>query len=348
MLYGIVGCDDFYKLMKAVYIGGLTAGTTSKMRAECLMELRPNWDWSLIDTEIPFSEGNRLLKSAAFRFKVGPVVKNINDYILSRIVGMNVDLIWVDKGIFIYKKTLEIIRKSCARLVHFTPDTSFFENYSLHFLDGINLYDTVVTTKTFEIELYRKYLKEEKIVLVTQGYDKSIHYPRSVPGLKKRDVVFIGLAEPDREHCINLLLRRGVPVRLAGRGWSKFVRSRRSSESLSFEGELIVGEEYAKMVSESWIGLGLVSKRFPELHTTRTFEIPACGTILSTVRNAEVAKFFAEGEVLFATDYNNMADTIEDIFKNSSEDVLVGLAESGRKRVVKDERSYHKILGDII
>ena len=42
------------------------------------------------------------------------------------------------------------------------------------------------------------------------------------------------------------------------------------------------------------VGLGLLSKRFPERHTTRTFEIPACGALLATERTADTTRFFDE------------------------------------------------------
>ena len=42
---------------------------------------------------------------------------------------------------------------------------------------------------------------------------------------------------------------------------------------------------------QKWPG-GLLAKWVPELHTTRTFEIPACGTALVTERNSETALVF--------------------------------------------------------
>ena len=50
-------------------------------------------------------------------------------------------------------------------------------------------------------------------------------------------------------------------------------------------------EEYAKIISLSYFGLGLLSNWVPELHTTRTFEIPACNTCLITPKTIEIANF---------------------------------------------------------
>lgn len=42
---------------------------------------------------------------------------------------------------------------------------------------------------------------------------------------------------------------------------------------------------------------GALSRRFPERHTTRTFEIPACGTVLITEWNEEISVFLGEKSV---------------------------------------------------
>ena len=71
-----------------------------------------------------------------------------------------------------------------------------------------------------------------------------------------------------------------------------------------------------------------------ELHTTRTFEIPACGTILITEKNVETLSFFNPDEVIFFEDIYDIPSLINDT-KNHIE-----LALKGRNRVVNDVRDY--------
>ena len=80
--------------------------------------------------------------------------------------------------------------------------------------------------------------------------------------------------------------------------------------NLKFLGEGLFNDAYAKAISSAHLSLGLVSKRFPELHTTRTFEIPACGSVLVTERNTETSQFFNEDEVLFFSNEAEMVDKI--------------------------------------
>jgi spore maturation protein CgeB len=160
------------------------------------------------------------------------------------------------------------LRNVAGKIVHFTPDTAFFANRSRHFEVGLEFYDLVVTTKSFEGDDYLRRVAADRLFITTQGYDASLHCP-SCEGKRAKVAAFVGLAEPDRESCIQELLEAGVPVRLGGQGWGRFLSQRGQHPSLEFLGERVFGENYAAAYSNAWIGLGLLSKRFPELHTTR-------------------------------------------------------------------------------
>jgi spore maturation protein CgeB len=333
-------------ILKAAYIGILTSGTTSRMRADWLRELTPGWDWQWVDTDEPMRRCHRLWRSLAFRGKIGPAVEAIQTQVQSGVANRKFDLIWVDKGVFLQRKTLLLLRKQTQRLVHFTPDTAFHANRSVHFNRGMEFYDLLVTTKSFEIEAYHRRVDAAKVFLTTQGYDPGIHFPQSAA--RRREVVFVGLAEPDREHCLSLLLEHEIPVRLAGRGWSRFLRRWGNCPHLHFEGEGVFGEAYAKMLAGSWVGLGLLSKKFPELHTTRTFEIPACGTILATERTVDTERFFDPNEVLLFRNYSELATTLGTLFASRSDEELCAFARAGYERVLRDGRDYASILRAVL
>ena len=87
---------------KVLYIGIYKDGTTSQMRANVLKRILNDWEFHLIDTDIPFSDSNRIFRSISFRFKIGPLVSLINKYIIDHTKEGYYDLIWVDKAIFVY------------------------------------------------------------------------------------------------------------------------------------------------------------------------------------------------------------------------------------------------------
>ncbi len=64
----------------------------------------------------------------------------------------------------------------------------------------------------------------------------------------------------------------------------------------AWQGGEIYADDYARALSGSRIGLGFLRQVCPDRHTTRTFEIPACGTLLLADRTDEHLGFFEEGQ----------------------------------------------------
>lgn len=317
------------------------------MRAEALRRLTPEIEWEWLDTGAPVRASSRLWRSVAFRYQRGAAVARVNRALVAALGVLERDLVWVDKGVFLYPRTVSRARRLARRLVHYTPDTAFHANRSRHFDASLHLYDLAVTTKSFELAEYDR-RNPRRTLLVTQGFDRPVHYPRVADPDRLRAVVFVGLAERDRERCLAAMLSRKIPVILGGHGWRRFASEWRRSSMLSFVGEELGAEDYARTISSCWIGLGLLSRKFPELHTTRTFEIPACGTVLATEANAETRRFFSDSEALFFNDYDELADTIGKLFSASDVAVLHQTAAAGMRRVTADARDNDSILASIL
>ncbi len=332
--------------MRAVYIGILTDGTTSRMRADVLQGLLPAFEWDLIDTDEGFRSAGRLSRSVSFRYKTGPLVDEINRRISNNTRDVKYDLAWVDKGIYLCPTTVAHIRDRAKQLIHFTPDTAFHANRSRHFFKSAALYDLLVTTKSFELENYYRITSKDRVMLATQAYNAHLHRPPEHPVAKKPVAAFIGLYEPDRERCLTALLAAGVPVRLGGRGWSRFIRLHASHPRLHYLGEEIFGTDYVDEYASASIGLGLLSKRFPELHTTRTFEIPACGTMLATERTPDTVSFFDEDEALFFDNYAELARQISSLLSDPKK--IETISRKGHQRVLADGRDYASVLSGVL
>jgi spore maturation protein CgeB len=330
-------------LSRLLYIGQYTEGTTSKMRADTLKEIFGPGTFEVIDTHIPFYGCHSFWRSLAFRWKWGKVIWKTNRYILDHLSG-SYDAIWVDKSVFINKETTQKLKYKTKCLIHYTPDAAFKENASRYFYKSIPHYDFLITTKSFEREDYLKYIQPRQLIFVPQGYNQNLHYPRHHFSHKKPQVLFIGLYESSRAQVIEALLQEQIPVVLAGKNWGTFVVKNRN-RPLTYLGEGLFGEAYAQAVSESQFGLGLVSKRFPELHTTRTFEIPACGTALVTEFNEETAQFYENDEVIFFRDTQELVEKIK--FYLNHPKALQILTEKGCHRVVANGLSYQKQLTEI-
>lgn len=323
-------------------------GTTSHHRRLVLEKLLPEFDALAIDTAVPFDASSRFARSLAFRTKSGPAVTSINRYVAERLDSLpgNFDLIWLDKAVFLHPRTIEALRDRTEKLVHYTPDTAFLGNRSRHFAQSGSLYDLLVTTKSLELDSYRRAFPDTDLLLSSQGYFEEMHRPL-VPFEEKRDeVAFVGLAEPSRFAFVEALLAAEIPVRVAGRGWSRFVDRHRSHPHFTFEGDTLFGEAYARFLSSALFSPGLLSKRFPELHTTRTLEIPACGTALLTERNEETSAFFAEDEAVFFSGIEELIARLRALRANREE--VKEITGKGLARVRRDGRGYESLLSSVL
>jgi spore maturation protein CgeB len=331
---------------KILYIGQYSEGTTSKMRADILKKVSDCESFEVIDTHIPFFQSNKLWRSIGFKYKIGPLIWKTNKYISKNISNKYYDLVWVDKGVFINENLTKKIREISKKLVHFTPDMSFYENHSSHFIKNINKYDLIISTKTKEREFYIKHISEKKLYFCTQGFSKEIHKPWHSFKEKENAIVFIGLAENSRLEIAEFLLQFNFKLKIVGKGWNNFVEKYKNNKNLEFIGETIIGDEYSKLISSSYFALGLLSKRFPELHTTRTLEIPACKTALITEKNEEISSIYAENEVIFFQNINELPNKIN--FYSQNLEALKDLTENGYNKVQKNKYDYESIIRNLL
>lgn len=334
------------KINSFLYIGQYSEGTTSRMRANQLVALlKPN-NAEIIDTHVPFLKTNKLIRSFGFRYKLGPLIKTVNDYIQQNLKSEYYDLIWVDKGVYIKPNVLAELKRKAGKIIHYTPDMAFYENNSRYFEETMKDYDYCITTKTAEIKEYLKRIPESKLLITTQGFSKDIHKPFHQFKDKDDAVVFIGLAEPHRFRILEKLLQAGINIKLVGKKWESFLEQHKHCEHLTFLGNSIYDEEYGKLISSSKFSVGLLSKRFLEFHTTRTLEIPACGTALLTEKNQEIASYYNDNEVIFYKDPDDLVKKIKYYLNHSDE--LEKLINRGKHKVYSNGYDYESILGELL
>ena len=311
------------------------------MRSRVLEKLVGSNNFKSIDLNIPFNNSSRVSKSLAFRFRIGPVVKATNNFILSHEIDY-FDIIWIDKAVLLTKEVILSLGNKCKKLVHFTPDMAFFSNKSKFFEKNINYFDYLITSKSIEIDIYKKIVGLDKVIVTTQGYSKSIHKSYHCFEEKSKSVTFIGLGEKSRYDLVQYLIDNDITVNLVGKKWTSFVSKNKKNIYLNFLGIGVFGEDYARLISSSLFSIGLLSKKFQELHTTRTFEIPACGTALITERNAEIESFYSDGDVIFYNSKEEIVGKIKYYLSNLSE--LETLTVNGSKKVEKGGYDYETLM----
>jgi spore maturation protein CgeB len=106
-------------------------------------------------------------------------------------------------------------------------------------------------------------------------------------------VGFIGQWEPERAESLRILALAGIPVRVWGFTWE---RMKDVPPGLHLENKPLWADDYARAVCAFDITICFLRKANRDLQTSRTMEIPACGSFMLAERTAEHQRLFLEGE----------------------------------------------------
>jgi hypothetical protein len=283
--------------MKIVYAGQLTSPyyvPTSLMRMRELQGL--GHDVVPIDTTGYLRWGGRWIGGVTHRLKWGPPVWAMNRTVIATASRERPDVLWVDKGVWITRSTLRSARRAGVRaIVHYTPDPAFLGEASRHFTRAVPEYDLVVTTKAYEIEHYRRHGARD-VQYQYPSYDRDVH-GTVVPNAEERnryssDVVFVGMYTPGRLRYLLPLAGMGIHLAVWGPAWN---RCTDPTIRPFIRGQSVAGRDYSLALGCARIGLGLLNHLWPDQSTTRTMEIPACGSLLLAPRTEEHRNLFSEG-----------------------------------------------------
>jgi len=285
------------------------------------------------------SSGSRVARSARHRFAWGLEISRLNHELVAAARG-EFDWIWIEKGVWIIPETLAAIQSPGRRLIHYTPDSMFYVNKSRHFMQSIPQYDVLITPKRFEIDLYRRH-GARRVMLLLHGYDQRLFrpLPSSTPDLESysSDLCFVGRYEPHYRRRIHAAAETRAEVAVWG-AWGRAARVRPWLRGV-LRGGGVWDEDYVRVLNGAKIGLGLLTRLAPDESTTRTFEIPACGTMLLAERSREHSELFEEGqEAEFFTSDGEMQEKIRWYLSHDKERSKI--AAAGHARGVTSGYSY--------
>jgi spore maturation protein CgeB len=350
--------------MKILFLGETGAGQTSRMRMRAFERL--GHDVRGVHTIEPWTKASWLKRQIQRRLQHGSIVDEINRRVLDATREFRPSLVWAEKQEFLHIETINMLRRTGARLVHFTPDPYFAVKWKRTRLMDVALmgFDALVYCKSYELEDYRALGKP--LVYMPLGFCDEVHRP--LPSDNPRwtcAVGFLGGWEPRRERLLHAVAASGVEVKIWGRNWDflsdgrwtprryiilqqlaggdRFRIGRDDLLARSYQGGEMYADDYARALTGSKIGLGLLRKVWPDQHTTRTFEIPACGSLLLADRTEEHQEFFQEGrEADFFASTEELLDKVR--FYCNNEPSRRRIARAGYERCIKGKYSYvHRV-----
>lgn len=352
--------------MKILYLGDISPGQTAGMRLRALERL--GYDARGVNTVSPWRQASWLQRQMQRRLSRGSIVNEINKSVLQAAQEFRPDIVWADKQEFLWPETLNAIRKLGARCLHFTPDPYFYLEWKQTRLmnAAMNCFDALVYCKVYEAANYASLGKPT--FYMPLGYCDETHRPMPPSDIQWNcGVGFLGGWEPRRETLLTAVASAGVDLKIRGGYWDflqdgKWTLRRHvilnqlaGSDRFRFHcnpvitnaylGGEVYGDDYARALSGAGIGLGFLRKVCPDQHTTRTFEIPACGSMLLSDRTEECQEFFAEGvEAEYFDSVDELVDKVK--FYATHEDARSRIAAAGSQRCLDGRYSYLERMRD--
>ncbi len=292
---------------------------------------------------------NRLF--VRYKWPVSFHFRALNQAIVDAVHKKKYDVVWIDKGVFVESKTLKAIKQAQSNcvIVGYSPDNmAERHNQSQVFLESFRYYDIYITTKSYTVDTLRK-MGCENILFVNNAYEETFHHPYTLTEEEREQlggkVGFIGAWEEERCHSILYLAEHGIPVRVWGGG--KWLRYKGYCPCLKIEDYGLYTENYNKALSAFDISLCFLRKMNNDLQTTRTMEIPACGSLLMAERTVEHQKLFKDKEeaVFFSSD-KELLELCRYYLAHEEERKRV--AKAGRKRCITSGYSNTETIKNIL
>jgi spore maturation protein CgeB len=278
-------------------------------------------------------------------------VREFNRAFARSIATLRPDLVFVFKGVMMQPDSLRRAQLAGAAVFNFYPDVNLVSHcrrFGNSFLECAPHYDCIFTPKRYHLEpLHRAGAR--RVEFLPYAYDRECHlarYPaRGRQQEYETDVVVVATWGPRRAAILESMVARGFPYRLAiwGNQWERLDKNSTLRPYVKFRA--VSGVEMSLAFTSSKIALAFLSP--PDLHTARSFEIPAFGTLMLAERTPEHLEFFREDEEIAC-----FGDVIElrakiDYYM-AHEDDRRRVAEAGHHRVVESGHDYEARMARVL
>lgn len=215
----------------------------------------------------------------------------------------------------------------------FGPDVNREWNKYIH--QTISFFDMNYVFREKNIPEFKNSGSRRTAILMPY-YVKSEHW-RGVKEHPKREITYIGHGEDDiRLNCFDELLLGDIDLQLAGSGYEAFSEGKKFHELLPTT--YLSGEDYSNALNDSVGCLAFYSKRNNDSYTTRTFEIPAAGSVLISERTQEVQEWFKEDEeAIFFSSSEELLSKVRSLIENPTKRKKIASNGQAKLTILKAE-----------
>lgn len=301
---------------------------------------------AVIPYDPKYFEASNFFGQLEVKFRRGPgpaKIQSVHDDLVSLAKNNFFDLVFVMAENFVGSSTIEEMRAVAKR-----PPKFFYHSHDNVFSPGICkpvdfektlcTYDFVFTTKSQNVDRYQK-LGQPNAYFIPSAYEPAVHRP--VPPTESTfqdgafDVSFIGTYDRSRDATINAV--GWERLHIWGDHWKRFPDY--AAHHTRITARAIYAFEFADVISHTRCSLGLLREEANDLHTQRTFEIPACGSLQIAPRNDEILSFFEEKkEIVCYESVEELKEKVDFYLKKDSERKKI--AAKGLEKVTKGKHTY--------
>jgi len=340
------------KNLKILFVGDLNEYGRSIYRSYALKRLGHNID-AISHSKI--ADRNSILKHSliyriSWKLKLPIDESGVNKNIIAHVNEKKYDVLWIEKGNDIRPSTLSYVKKKNPniKILSISEDDMYASHsHSLWYRFGISKYDTVFTTKLFNLkELI--FFGAKRTVLFMDSYIDEIHKPiklsKSDIDKFSADVSAIGAYEYERAQTLLFLAKNGIKVTVWGSNWQLY---KKKHKNLIIKNLYLFNETYSKAINASKINLNFLRKINRDEITSRSIEIPACGGFMIAERTSRHKKIFREGvEAEYFSSNEELLKKVKFYLKNPIKRQKI--SSKGRPRCISQKLSNTEQMKQII
>jgi spore maturation protein CgeB len=257
----------------------------------------------------------------------------------------------VDGGEWVTPDVIRTLREHAPRIINYNIDDPLgprdmrrFASYRM----SLPHYDYVFVVRAPNVDEARR-LGARAVVRVWRSADEIVHAPRVLDDEDHRrwdcDVLFLGTWMPERGPLLLRIAELGVPLTIRGDRWAKAPEW--NSLRGYWKGPSIWGDDYAKAIQCARINLGLTSKGNRDLHTTRSLEIPALGSLFCAERTEEHSSMYVDGEeAVFWSTPEECAAVCKSLLADGPKRLRI--SERGRQRLVRNGHLNNQVMQHLL
>lgn len=330
--------------MKIILVGDLNSYTRTAQRRRAFEDL--GHEIIPISTSRPsdvpgLGRGPSLLERIMWKLGLPIDTTSANRQLLEA-AASGPEIVWIDKALTIRPGTLARVRQVSpwSVLVSFSEDPmSLRHNRSLYYTWSIDSYDFLFTPNPIDVE-HMPRLGAKRIVLVDKSFDRYTHRPLPLSQEDYHrwgsDVSFVGTFEKDRAMCLSSLAQHGLAIRVWGNNWRSW---QKRHPELHVEGRPVYFDNYPAVICASKVNLCFLRKANRDTSTSRSVEIPACGSFMLGERTYDHQRLFVEGKE--AEFFSSQAELVEKVqFYLKHDDLRKAIGQAGRMRCLSSGYSH--------